>query len=608
MLLGMEAAKRIKSPTDPAVKIIVNHSDYFRLGSIGPDLLFFAPDYDPAVQDLLKRVLQVYDDVVAPLKALYEKAIEPVREQIDRFDEAVFATLDAATCNSFSSIQQEIDATLALFQRLRDTAILALFTDAVNVFDTMRPPIQQGHDETRWFWFDMLHYRRTGTFVKEMWARADTPEKKAYVLGYCTHLAADATGHAYVNEVVGGPYRSHNQRHHFVENILDVYLYDVLRGEELTNSKLHLKLPYGTNLDGGPLLAVLQGTANTPAPLQAVLQMISESMPAAYAGSTIPTRLRRSYLKTQELEFTYWLMAAVLKMSTTSYVPRPKPPGAQELESILNSVDTFLLTLATPPAFPSVGLSPDTSLFNPDGDFSMARLQQWANAVWDAICYLAQLLEWCAKLLKDLYDVFACTFTAPPKISIRAGLWILQAGLYTMFEQLRGILVLAAIAPPTREWVAHHPIARRIVAVSGPNGYVDSINHRYPHRAQKSNDGYLKYPGTNVEKEPTYVGPHDAGSSALEMLAPQGLDRTLEQRYVTAPTPTNTRSVEARTIGQAFASAMTLGTELMAAIQSSGAIPDWNLDADRGYGYRCWKATYANLAWNSAANVDDTYL
>jgi hypothetical protein len=49
-----------------------------------------------------------------------------------------------------------------------------------------------------------------------------------------------------VNEVVGGPYRSHNQRHHFTENILDVYLYDALRHEELAKENLHRKLPRGT--------------------------------------------------------------------------------------------------------------------------------------------------------------------------------------------------------------------------------------------------------------------------------------------------------------------------------------------------------------------------
>ncbi len=72
----------------------------------------------------------------------------------------------------------------------------------------------------------MLHYRKTYKFAAALWRNADCPERKAFALGWMTHLATDVVGHSFVNQKCGGPYRLHPQRHHLIENHIDAWVYD----------------------------------------------------------------------------------------------------------------------------------------------------------------------------------------------------------------------------------------------------------------------------------------------------------------------------------------------------------------------------------------------
>ena len=68
-----------------------------------------------------------------------------------------------------------------------------------------------------------------------------------------SHLATDVTGHCFVNEKAGGPYRIHWQRHHLVENHMDAAVYDSERGTQsryqmLSDAALHLWVAF--NNDG----------------------------------------------------------------------------------------------------------------------------------------------------------------------------------------------------------------------------------------------------------------------------------------------------------------------------------------------------------------------
>ena len=61
---------------------------------------------------------------------------------------------------------------------------------------------------------------------------------RAFAIGYTTHYACDTVGHPFVNTMVGGPYRTHSQRHKFVENHHDVWAWDEYMNEEFIKSNL----------------------------------------------------------------------------------------------------------------------------------------------------------------------------------------------------------------------------------------------------------------------------------------------------------------------------------------------------------------------------------
>ena len=70
----------------------------------------------------------------------------------------------------------------------------------------------------------------------------------AFAVGWMSHCATDVTGHAFTNAKSGGPYRTHWQRHHLVENHMDSENYGArhpgpLYGEYGT-SALHFRLAF----------------------------------------------------------------------------------------------------------------------------------------------------------------------------------------------------------------------------------------------------------------------------------------------------------------------------------------------------------------------------
>lgn len=114
-------------------------------------------------------------------------------------------------------------------------------------FKTPGPPATADRDATyggNWWWVDLLHYRRTGQFAERLLQNAaqmtgrDKDLLEAYALGYWTHVAGDVTGHAYVNTMVGGPYRNHVLRHLVMENVADAWAWDHYKGADLIASKM----------------------------------------------------------------------------------------------------------------------------------------------------------------------------------------------------------------------------------------------------------------------------------------------------------------------------------------------------------------------------------
>ena len=614
ILMAEEIANKLSPKRDGVLmKSILSSPKFYRLGAVGPDLLFFAADYEDTSHAILGQILSFYDEVIGPFVDLYEEYIKPVAAAIEAVDEGIDSVLDELTCGLTGTIGSEIDSLMDRLIQYGSFFVLDTFSKTINAFDEMQPPIQKGEDEKSWFWFDMLHYRRTGAFLRNMWDLSTTDNQRAYVLGYATHIAADVAGHPYVNAVVGGPYRSHNQRHHFAENILDVWLYDKLRNENLCESELHLKLPHGNEIDElGLLLGVLEGATDAPEDLHEVFAMIHQAMQATFQDPVLPERISSRYLSVEDLNTSHWFLLAALKAMTSGRIPAPPVPGEEELDAINEAIQDFWDNLTHPPA-PSPN-PPDLcfDFWSDDCDFSIENLTKWLEYLWDTISYIGELLWWVASLMKDLFDILNCTITAPAKTLIRAHLWLIQSALHSAIEELREALVLAALIHPDRDWIHNHPLAKQVTEV-GPKSLRDAIAGNYPHRAQSSNEGFLAYPATPVEKPITVACPHSIGETLEDAFSDVG-SAALREQYAAAKSPGETRVLEFSTFSGAsgsfddsMGSTIQIARALMHNLLGDSVPPDWNLDADRGYGYKSWKADYSSLAHDETTPVQDTW-
>lgn len=192
-------------------------SPYAGFGSMGPDFLFFSlKEYGTPLDELTNFLFDVYDALV-PLISFYEDNIEPV---VDKIEDAI-ATLDQSL---FQGLFGQIKDTADLLSNTALNTAAVVVTGNVDLFYPFYPKIQQGKPEDEWYWFDFLHYRRTGQFASEMWRMAGSDDDlKRYVLGYSSHIGTDVVGHPFVNAITGGPYRTHWHRHKLVENWIDAY-------------------------------------------------------------------------------------------------------------------------------------------------------------------------------------------------------------------------------------------------------------------------------------------------------------------------------------------------------------------------------------------------
>lgn len=221
------------------------------LGAIGPDFFFFSDEY-PGF-DLLLNVYRKLDGIYGIWRKItqpvrfFEELLDPVNhiegltQVLDKqIDTVTGGHVDLEMCTKYMSYIQdardsisEMKGQLGLMAQV-DAALLGinLFSNASDlpnlaglVFEKLfTPAMQIGKPRENWMWFDILHYRRTGEFAKKLVYRANLegdPDVQAYAYGYLTHIATDLVGHEYVNEIVGGPYRTHVWRHVTVENFMD---------------------------------------------------------------------------------------------------------------------------------------------------------------------------------------------------------------------------------------------------------------------------------------------------------------------------------------------------------------------------------------------------
>jgi hypothetical protein len=241
-----------RTPAELA-QIARDHPSYYALGAIGPDLFFFLPDFR-AICILGQRV-QIANPIIRVVESLddfYAWLDGWILSRLERNFGPFWENMQEALSRITGDLSTVVRDVLGGLVSICSNVITNVVSQGHDWFGLFNLGLNKGYDNQDFFWSDMLHYRRTSRYARALWLRAErlnSDALRAYALGYMTHLGADTTGHAFVNEKSGGPYRLHWQRHHLVENHMDARTYaDAHWSQERYNqyveSALHYKIAF----------------------------------------------------------------------------------------------------------------------------------------------------------------------------------------------------------------------------------------------------------------------------------------------------------------------------------------------------------------------------
>jgi hypothetical protein len=237
------------------------------LGAVGPDLFFFLQDYaQPQVpcdelmlamsllywlddqgrlDDPWEGLLAIIEDITGStfvsllrflikLNKLWQEFMDALNELIGPILDAAGQLLDDLTGGLLTSLGD-------LFTQLKNDLMVLIGEEALSgqdIFAFFSLKMRTGVDEQAFIWSDMTHYRLTSYMPRRLLAHArdlaksaDALDKEhaeqltAYALGWIAHIGTDTIAHGFVNEQAGGPFRTHWQRHHLVENHMDAFNY-----------------------------------------------------------------------------------------------------------------------------------------------------------------------------------------------------------------------------------------------------------------------------------------------------------------------------------------------------------------------------------------------
>jgi zinc dependent phospholipase C len=694
------------SPQDLAT-CIQDYPNYYALGAIGPDLFFFLPDFKGVRGNF---VAQVAEWVIKWFDIFDKNVITPWEDK--------FAPISEDQTELVSRLTGGLSDDLAKLSNYATGIVMEAIYDLLSVaypdwFGLLGCGPGGAFDDTLFFWSDMFHYRRTNEFACDLFQRARdfTYDKSgctgavttkgtigyrqgvAFALGWMTHVGTDVTGHPFVNEKSGGPFRLHWQRHHLVENHLDAFVCDKRHGtqalyEMVATSALHFWVQFRD--DNTPKYNYLLGIdtndpnldPNAPtAPLpkyptgldsrdyftrKQIFDVDSHIPPAlAYFmldvmkttfidrhtpdnNDSMPTHPIILQAVSQNpdgrpdltlLHTNYELFYDYLKLMTTGYynMPRPKPPDL--IPDNLN-----------PPIPPG----------NDDPPSSLDKPWNLLDVVLAIFAYISYIVDWIGYLLTVLPGLIADLSTYPARYVLYLFEWafyqlwkafryllvvegfdlpqpdeidmgLVQLGmasngpsrylLTTVVEDVFGGLLGDGANPPPFDDPADTPVYPRDTVVDQQNllqqfvgkvmgllGAVSCAELGDPGAIPQPSE-YLspwEYPNLNhagatvgIELGPTRAGPHPTGALPTDLLDgtfPPGRDDA-RQAYEAAKTPEETDHLNATkltkvskdwSLGDPVNYSLYVIGQLTRDIGDPGLVESFNLDSDRGYGYKCW--------------------
>ncbi len=618
-------------------RLLNDNAHYAALGAIGPDLFYFVQDvrkYSKELLELLNFLDEAYGKLDDYFLSKWEKYMGPVSED--------FEELISRLTGDLSSLVGDIVGSLgSIFTQL----IINYIANSEDWWKFTSLGHNAGIDNKDFFWADMLHYRKTATYAHVLWKKAEAQTDpvwkdrlKAYALGYMTHVGTDTTGHAFINAKAGGSFRLHWQRHHLVESHVDTRTYFVKHGgdtlyNDFTKSAFHYRFAF--NDDGSPARDrpsydpgndTLRGRYKRRRQLdldsdmpEEVINLLLDAFKDVFKTQSQADRLGK-----------FGTSPAILSTSDG----RPGVDDVQTGFHILfryykhTSLDGFAHEKPSPPdVFPNLDFP---SMSDPLGDVAPG---EDSDPNWlDIILSVLALLEWLAEVALWLATVLPGAIldlaTYGPRL---LAYYLIELPLYYMVKAFRQVCIEAGYFRPMNDeiddsmikiGVEHNDYLSTLLgamddilvlpidliydlesgAASNKYEVPDKMYPRSSPYDPKANEfsEYLhpyRYPLSPSENCVTYPGPFVRGTDA-EYLVTDAIAPNLGivNHLANCATPNDTvqfcyENVDAaNNLGDPVNFSTFLIWQLARTADENFEknITEWNLDSDRGYGFKSW--------------------
>jgi Zinc dependent phospholipase C len=560
---------------------------YLFVGCHGPDPFFFnTKDASGAVG----KLMEMYNDVADFLRdfeeALLSAVPQPVLDALEAFDEAANEVIqDSALLSEIQQTFEDLNNMLTAFAATL-TEALKKFVTEFNLYDLVEHPYRDGAAEGDWWWFDAMHYRKTGKFAEAMLeaTRDMSSPNHLYALGYLTHVAADTVGHAYVNLWSGGPYRSQSARHKTGENLQDVFNLLKDTNVDFNYSKLHAL--YNFNFTG---VISDEEPAEHPRMPQDLTNLIADTLNRIYQEDADADPDYAKRITASDVDDTYRLWYRFMRGFTDSgTLP---PPVSYSFTAELQEVWEKTLD--------NLGDA---------GDFLENAIDEASDfGILSIFLILASIAIAAVLAAAAIADGIAGAVATVGTATIRYAACLIYEQLYNAFQSFRLGITFNGLGFPMREHL-NEPRLRQFVtpAFDDPTGVKAADVAGFepllrfspsfwsdPAAAIFNQERHLIYPLTDGEKRHTRIAPESYFSefATHPAFGRIPLDKELIDQLVvlTRNGPRDEQTMAALLSESTLGNALELSGELYDRWFRKEPLPDFNLDSDRGYGYLCWR-------------------
>jgi len=606
---------------DSRGSIMANNKKFAVLGALGPDLLRYLPVSKPLADDLAAVALtnsagqgqisslppQEREELfLNPLGGAYSvlfrllvvptwPVLNNIKDFLDRMDAIALAQDLLALPQMIAQENAIVSQSASLQSQLPGTvqSLAAIIAQIISLPPWMEQNLQspvKPSDPRGCRLSEFLRWHHTGEFTRNLINSANNDQQKAFAYGYLSHVAASVTGEPLVNNITGGPYRTHWWRNRLVSNFIDSWTFGFFE----SNAQMQGDNPTPPYAAWTPLCgANLHNEFNVANADVPKLGDVPDAVKAIASGDL--GKLTNQFPKD---------LATLLLTAVNLTYPTADQPIAGFTEDKLKqafvgafAVYWFMTSGSGPMCNNPIGPPPSNCMSAPSWvtSGSAPSPQQAGLNVGPDICAVLLAIVALLKILTGTFQGGVSAVIAAISVPIvdwdvvRCNLFWLRKELVDIENALRDALVQNGLAypppqklgtidtngntQPATDSTTNPPVSLCSSNNLGSSTYPNPMDATNP-QAPVADLDFACYPFTGVELPstqnliPSGVYPNSVVNGTGLQNGGIMTDGTYPSRY--------------QVFGDAVCNAV-------AAIQTDGiGLPNYNLDSDRGYGWKSW--------------------